>query len=189
MNSRLRYDITNSTFWDDAKFPVTGDRIDTSSGRLDYDYDKMGVGFQNNARYPEEPVAIIAQMSHAYALGTPIRPHLHWIQEQADVPNWLMEYRIWPNGEPIPSFSLQIPSHHIFTYTSGSILQITTFPEIDMSAINKVSAFLDIKIFRDTANSSGLFTGADPIGSTVVLKEYDHHFLTDSPGSVREFVK
>ena len=38
MNSRLRYDITNSTFWDDAKFPVTGDRIDTSSGRLDYDH-------------------------------------------------------------------------------------------------------------------------------------------------------
>jgi hypothetical protein len=48
---------------------------------------------------------------------------------------------------------------------------------------------LDIKLWRDTTNASGEFTGADPVAAAVLLKELDIHFELDSFGSNEEYVK
>ena len=53
----------DATTWDDIKFPLFGQRLDVSSGRIDYNFEDCTVDFENNARYPEEPICILGQLS------------------------------------------------------------------------------------------------------------------------------
>jgi hypothetical protein len=175
--------------WDDAFYPAVGAQLFSPAGRLDFNYDEIGAEYAANARYPEEPLVIAAQLTHKWKPASNLRPHLHWIQSQADVPNWLMGYRVWENGAAKPAFTLQKYSSNSFTYSAGDIMQITSFPEIDMSSVTSVSCFIDIKIYRDSANTSTLFAGADPVLTAVILKEYDHHLILNSNGSRQEFIK
>ena len=177
--------------WDDSKFPFTGQGIDTTTGRLSYDYDELGISLAANARYAQtEQISMMDQTSHQWAEGSLLHPHIHWIQTSEDVPNFMLEYRKYNNGESPGAFvQVVLDTEEVFTYPgSGTILQISTFPEIDMTGC-RISCFTDYKFFRDSANASGLFAGADPLGSAVTVKEFDVHFLKDSAGSVHEFIK
>ena len=114
--------------------------------------------------------------------------HMHWIQNQAAVPNWLMAYRVYNNGEGPGSFTLLPWDHSIVTYTSGTICQITDFAEISMTG-KTLSCIIDIKLWRDTTNASTEFAGADPVATDVLLKELDIHYEIDSLGSDEEYTK
>ena len=184
-----------SPIWDDIRFPFVGKHIDTSTGRLDYDMFNGGVKFQANARYTEEPVSMQCQMQHDWKLESTIRPHLHWIQESSDEPNWLLAYRIMKNGDSVTVASDY--SHHTlltkdantFSYSSGAIVQITEFGDIDMTGVDGVSDLVHFILFRDSANSSGEFGGADPNGSGVIALEFDIHYVRDGFGSQLEYKK
>ncbi len=175
--------------WDDLRFPLTGQRLTVSAGRLDYDFEECNVEYGANARYPNEPICMVAQMPHAKKFGSIAAPHLHWVQSSASIPNWLLAYRFYNNGAVIPSWSLAAYTSHAFTYTSGSIMQITGFPHIPAPANENVSAVLDLRLFRDSANASTLFAGADPLAAVGVAKEFDLHIALDSLGSGREYDK
>lgn len=166
--------------WDDASARLVGQKFDQASGRISYNYDEIAVDFAANARYPEEPVGIPSQMSHAWLAGTVIRPHIHWFQVEAARPNWLIAYRMYNNGELVPAeWNLLACESCVFTYPgSGTMLQISKFPVIDCSGIH-ISAAFDFKLYRDSANTSGLFEGADTYnssgGGTAAMKFYDYH--------------
>lgn len=179
----------NVSGWDDERFPFVGIQIDTSAGRIDYNYTECSLDFQANAIYPTDKICIIAQMSHKKKLLSPVRPHIHWFQEEDNFPNFIMDYRWYLNGGEVPDFETAIADTHIFPYGTKT-LQVSTFPEIQPPAGESLSSFIDIKFSRDVANSSGLFSGTDPYTLTVKTKELDIHVLTDAPaGSGREFQK
>ncbi len=179
-----------ATAWDDLRFPAMGQSLDSTTGRLDYDFEECGVGFAANARFTEEPLCFICQMPHSKLHGSAVHPHIHWIQNQAADPNWLIQYRVYNNGEAPPAWQLAKPSTtRTFPYVAGNLLQITKFPAIPAPADESVSAFIDVRLFRDSANTSTLFTGADAYAGTALLKELDHHILIDSLGSRDEYVK
>jgi len=187
LDSRL--DTIETLKWEDLRFPAIGRNIDVSAGRIDYDFAELGVGFANNTRYTEEMVGHIIQLPHAWAEGSEINPHIHWIQAQAAVPNWMIEYRVYNNGDTPPvSWTQAITNTPAFTYTSGSIAQISGFSSISMTGLT-VSCMVDIKLYRDTGNVSTLFSGADPVNTTVLLKEFDIHYQSDARGSVVEYTK
>ncbi len=175
--------------WDDLRFPFTGQRIDISSGRIDYDYVECSVDFATNARYANEPVCFICQMPHAKKFGTSLHPHIHWIQEEANVPNWLIRYRFYNNGETVPIYTNAAYTRHLFTYSAGDLLQKTIFPEIAAPAGESVSAMADIILYRDSANASGLFAGGDPYTVAAKAKEFDLHLIFDVPGSINKYSK
>ncbi len=177
--------------WDDLRFPFIGRRIDVASGRIDYDYTELGINFAVNSRYAvTEQVSMICQMHHNWRQGSELRPHLHWIQKQAAFPNWLLEYRMYDNGElPPVVWTKAVIATNVFTYVATDILQMSSFPAIDASSLSEVSAFIDFKLFRDTVDGSGEFGGADPVGTPVLAKEFDVHFMIDSLGSTTELVK
>ena len=179
------------TVFDDIRFPLTGQQLTTSAGRLDYNFDECTVDFGATARYPEEPICMVAQMPHGKKFGTDIRPHIHWVQEQDETPNWLLAYRFYNNGAAIPSsFSLAaISSTPDFVYTSGTILQLSDFPHIGAPVNEGVSAICDLILYRDSANESGLFVGADSYSGTAAAKEFDFHIMFDAPGSRQEYIK
>ena len=181
----------NRLGWDDERFPMTGSRAYTAAGRLAYNYFNGGIDFQSNALYPTDPVSITGQMPHSWLEGSEIRPHIHWLQTSSAAPNWLFGYKIANNGSvgvkdtDFSNHTFSVVNRDVFTYTSGALIQISSFPAIDMTGIN-ISAPLHFVIFRDTTNVSGLFAGADPSATDEFIKEFDFHWQRDSYGSWEE---
>jgi hypothetical protein len=164
-------------FWDDLRFPATRIR-QGATAKPDFDSTNMGLLFpQNDAT---EIAYIIVQMPHSWKLQSGLRPHIHYIQDEAQEPVFKIDYRWYKNGaDPTGSFTTITASTFAFTYTSGSIMQIVSFPEIDGTGIDAVSSILDIKLYRD----DNVVTG------DVLLKEFDIHYILDTMGSYREYIK
>ncbi len=163
--------------WDDLRFPVTQTR-QGALGKPDFDTTDLGLLFPQND--PTEIAYIIAQIPHEWKLKSGLRPHIHFIQTGASEPVFKMDYRWYKNGaDPTGSFTTITCDTMAFTYSSGSMLQICSFPEIDGAGINSVSSILDIKIYRDDNVVSG----------DVLVKEFDFHYQKDAGGSRQEFIK
>jgi hypothetical protein len=152
----------------------------------------LAVGFEFNSRYPEEPLGIVNQMPHSAVTGTVVRPHIHWLQTGPYDPNWMIRWRIIENGAVVPAWSganIAKWDSHVFAAPGigVTILQITKFPDIS-PAFTGVSGIMDIQLFRDTSNTSGLF--AAPENTDVqYVKEFDVHILFDTVGSGLEYAK
>jgi len=166
--------------WDDLKFPATTLRQGATT-KPDFDATNLGLLFpQNDAT---EIVYIIAQIPHEWKLESAISPHIHFVQDfdhTVTTPVFKMDYRWYKNGaDPTGSFTTITASTFVFTYTSGSILQIVSFPDISATGIDTVSSVLDIKLYRD----DNVVTG------DILVKEFDIHYQIDSFGSDTEFTK
>lgn len=185
--------VGSASVFEDQRYPVIGQRLDTSSGRISYNYTTLTIDYATNARYPEEPISITAQMEHGRKKDSDIYPHIHWNQTSSAFPNVLVGYRWYNNGEdPTQALTLLalVSSNNAFTYSSGTIAQITRIPlPQGLGAGKKLSSIFDIQIFRDTANTSGLFAGADTYAGVFSLKEFDIHIERDMLGSRQEFLK
>lgn len=181
----------DATQWDDLRFPLQGQRLDVSAGRIDYNYDECTVDFQDNTRYPNEVICFAAQMPHAKKMDSNAYVHLHWLQNQNATPNWLIETWWYNNGDEVssPTKTLSMWSSNELTYSSGTLAQITVFPVASPPANEMVSSILKIRLFRDTANASTLFTGADPYIGTVQADELDIHYEINTFGSKLQYMK
>lgn len=182
----------NGTTWDEISNAFVGQNIYTSFGRVDYNYDDLTLDFGATARYPEEPVGIVTQIPHARKADSDIRPHIHWMQTSAAMPNILIAYRMYNNGAVPGSWELKAltASDNAYAYTSSGMQQLTSFnlPEGHGEGL-EVSFTFDLKIYRDSANASGLFSGADAYSGSLSLKYFDIHVERDMNGSREEFVK
>lgn len=184
----------DATTWDEISHPLFAARLDTSSGRIDYNFDELTVDFADNARYDDEPANVVIQAPHSWKLGGGVRPHIHWIQTLDAIPNILIAYRAYNNNELVPaSFTLKALTSDdvVFTYPgSGSFQQIIEF-NLDHSVFQdlNISFTFDCKIYRDSANASGLFSGVDIYSGVWSAKYYDIHWEKDTNGSREEFVK
>lgn len=177
--------------WNDMVSQAIAQNLDTTSGRIDFDYDELTINYENNARYPEEPLGVVNQLSHMVLEGArTFGAHVHWAQEEDADPNFLLEWRYYNNGEIIPAvWTKALPDQQrVFTYTSGTLAQITSFVDIEIPDV-KISGFLDCKLYRDTTNASTLFAGADGYSTPVRVKSFDVHVQYDSLGSATPFSK
>ena len=180
---------TSDGNWDDFVVSASAVRLDSAATRYSFDTTNLGIQFDSDSRYPEEQISIIYQLPHEWKIGSDIRFHFHWIQSQSAIPNWLLDYRWFDNNEAEPSFTRLSGTTETFSYTSGSILQISHFGLQSSSGITGVSSNFEIKFWRDTANTSTEFSGADPVATDVRVKFFDIHLQQDSPGSDNEFSK
>jgi hypothetical protein len=180
----------NPSQWDDLSSQGFGNSIDTTTGRIGFDYDDLAVFFADNARYAAtEQYSTAPQTFHRQKIGVPVYPHVHWLQNQNAEPNWLLEYRVYGNGQSPGAYTAVASEGMVFTYSSETIMQISTFGTIDMSSITGVSATIDLKLYRDAANDSTLFSGADPYTGNALLKFCDLHVQIDAAGSNSQFTK
>lgn len=181
-------------FWVDEKFPLTGALLDTAAGRLDYNYFNGGVDFASNAQYPGDPVSMLWQIQHTWQLESNIYPHIHWLQSSSNIPNWLLAHKIIKNNTIITketdftNHTFSTIFENKFNYASGNLTQISEFPTIDLTGVG-ISDFIHFVLFRDAANTSGEFAGADPSSSAELNFEFDIHIVNDAPGSRTEYIK
>jgi len=163
--------------WDDLKAPASTIRQGATL-KPDYSTAENGLLFPQND--DTEIAYIVLQFPHERKNGSDIKPHVHFIQDSADIPVFKIDYRWYKNGDTVPAtWTTLSTSSLVFTYTSGNMLQIAAFPDIDGSSVDTVSSILDIKLYRD----DNVVTG------DVLLKEFDVHYQIDQMGSRTEYVK
>ena len=174
----------DATAWDDLKFQAFAQKIDTAAGVLDWDYDNIGIIFENGCSIDNngEKIHMVAQLPHAWKEGSIIHPHIHWIQTSEDSVDWYMEYRWYNNGTNVPTaFITNGPATNVFAYTAGNTnAQISSFGTIDGTG-KSLSSIIDIRISRDGDN--------DAFDGDALYKEFDIHYEIDSFGSSSQFEK
>jgi len=163
--------------WDDMRSPATTIR-QGATNKPDFDATNLGLLFpQNNAT---EIAYSILQFPHGYKEGSNIKPHLHYIQDEASDPVFKIDYKWYNADTAIPvSFTTLTQTGTAFTWSSGSLHQIATFPEIVGTGM-KLSSMFDVKIYRDD----------NVVAGDVLVKEFDIHYQIDQErGSRQEFIK
>lgn len=182
---------------DDIIQPLTARNLDSTSGRLDYDYDRHCINIADSTLTSRNIDKIYweYQIGHKFKLDGTFTFHLHWLQSSTDVPNWWMRWRIHQNFGVAGAWTEAKPAiDEAHPYAGETdFLQVAVFPIIDFSSeitggLN-VSDFLDIELTRDSNNNSGLFTGDDPLSGNASLKGADPHLLIDSAGSREAWAK
>ena len=182
----------DATVWDEASQSFVGQNIFIVAGRVDYNFTELTLDFAANARYPEEPVGIVIQALHARKTNSDTRPHIHWMQNSDANPNILVEYRMYNTNDVPPAWTLKAltASDNLFSFGGIGAQQITNLNlPVGHGVGFGLSFTFDVKIYRDSANTSGLFAGADTYAGAWNAKYYDIHFEKDMGGSRQEFVK
>lgn len=134
-------------------------------------------------------VVLTPQINHDWA-GTTVKPHIHWKQESATIPHWLIQYRWQIGGAAWSTAWTSVKwAAHAFTYTSGAFNQITGFGALTPPASPGLSPHLQLRLTRDTTNASGLFTGTDQLNAAVQALSYDIHIEVDGFASNLEYEK
>ncbi len=157
--------------WEDMRFPA----VRSLQGILSKpDFDDTNIGLL----FPQDDVSEIAymlpQFPHGMLREAIVYPHIHYVQDTADLPIFKMDYRIHqPGTDPTGAFTTIATTGVVVTYVSGSISQILEFPEIDMVGFVGPAAMIDTKIYRDD----------DVVAGDVLVKEFDIHYPVDSVGS------
>jgi len=166
------------TQWKDVLIPFTRDKQGQSS-KPDFDFTELGLLFPQNDE--GEEVYLVIQFNHDYKAESDISPHIHYIQDEEEVAIFEMTYRWGENGEAVGGWTtIESSATPVFTYTSGTIRQIVSFPDIDGTGITGVSSMMDIIIRRQTG---------DGVSGDVLAKEFDIHYQVDALGSDTEFTK
>ena len=175
--------------WRDELQSLVGQRLLSPSGAIDYNFEEGTVDFANNADLGDY-VVMNVQVNHDWDETTPIKPHIHWFQSQDAIPNWLIQYRWQTNGQAkTTAWVDRACQEGVFTYSSGTIINICSFGEIAIPANVGTSDILQIRLLRDTDNDSGEFAGEDAYTGTVSGLNFDVHIAIDTLGSRSEFTK
>lgn len=173
--------LLSAVRWTDFSTSATASKIGILD-KPDFDFVNLGLLFPQDDT--AERIYIIAQMPHEKKLGSPLRLHVHFKQSQVALPIFKCDYKFYNNGEAIPGSFTTISTNDgagpLFTYPgSGDIIQLLPFQDIPAPIDEKISANLDLIIYRDD----------NIIVGDVLLKYTDFHYEKDSQGSRLEYSK
>lgn len=179
--------VYSPRYWEDEKVPATtttfaGANPPTITTFVDNGAGSTGViGYHFSATIVEE-VFFETQLSHQYAEGTTIYPHVHWSPMTAGAGNvvWGIEYTL---ARPNAQFPLTVLDS-VTTAASGIIRQhqLAGFSAVTMAG-NTISTMISGRVYRDGPNAADTYAGQ------AVLHEIDWHYQKDTPGSKAQFAK
>jgi len=185
--------IGEATAWKDMVFSLFGAKLNSSSGKVDYDYDNNVIVFSPNGTIGNtaDMVGGNLEINHEFKVGAGIvfKPHIHWLQEVTsnavlDVV-FTMRYRLQRNDTIQTTAWTTITAEagtggdDVFDFTGGAdglYNQITKFDDITVTC--GISDTFQIQIAR-----TDITTGN--ISATFI----DFHGEVDSDGSDTEYVK
>lgn len=177
------YFAGNVSNYDDWRFPLAQSK---QGSNLKPDFDQTNNGYL----FPQNDTAEVLYMTDVSSHKMQVKagmtwfPHIHYIQDEAEIPVYEYRIKLTAAGAAVPAWSSWIATtgEIVFPYSSGSIHQIVLFPEFDAYALGATSfaSLIDLQLRRNDNVVSG----------DVLTKQFDIHVLFDSPlGSGQEFVK
>lgn len=178
----------DATMYLDELAPLVGQRLEAPGSAIVQNNAESSLTFKTNAALTDY-VSLTFQFNHDWDISD-VLPHVHWWQTTSNTPNWLIQYRWQLNGDAKTTAwtSLKWQSN-AFSYTSGTLNQISSFGAVSPPVGANVSALLQIRLIRDNANTSTLFAGADPVAADQDAVSFDIHKRVNSFGSRQEYIK
>lgn len=168
--------------WDDLRFPAQG--INPAGAANAPTIDDVLTSFPGTLLFAgnaENVIVGIAQMPHAWAKGTSIRPHIHWSKPvgSSSAVTWEFYYRhLGFAGDVAEAWVGPVAGTIVVgdqTETNNHL--ITSFGEISMTG-KRESACMNWQIRRQG--------GTDADNGTARLYEFDIHYQVDKFGTETE---
>lgn len=179
--------VGSATVWDDISQGITAAKS-TGPG-VSFNAVEQSMDFLATANLDDYAV-LPFQLKHQVKAGSAVYLHVHWEQSQAQTPNWMMQYRWQRNGQPkTTAWTNYKCNTDAFTYVSGTLDQLSYGAAVPAPEGYGISDIIQVRLLRDSANASGLFTGADAYTATVAATSFDPHVEIDSIGSASEYTK
>jgi hypothetical protein len=173
----------DATCWDDLTTSLIGRRLFSNTGSVDYNFDENSVSFSRDGDItdPNDTVALNIQKPHSAKTDSVTHFHIHWWQPDAQDREFTVRYRIQENGQPKNTTWTTVVvgtnANNVFSYTSGTLNQITRLVTIDWSTA-PLSSTVQIQ-----------FTRSDAINDVVDVVFADSHVEYNMLGSREEFTK
>lgn len=166
----------DASVWTDFSVPLT--RTQQGANNLPH-FDTTNIGLLFPQNDVTEKVYFTVQFPHNKKLNSEIHPHVHYVQSVTGTPIFMYTYRWYNLDDNVPTVwvtgSTTAGTRNVFTYVSGSMSQLSTFPDVnwDKPWDEKYSSTLDIILWRN----DNVVTG------DVLVKYIDIHYQIDSLGS------
>jgi len=172
----------DSTVWDDIASSLIASRLDSVSGKLQYNYSDNSITMQNNGTLGTTADTLIFsyQKPHGAKADSEMRLHIHWEQVNTNAVVFSGRYRIQALGATKATTWILFEAtmeDNLFSYTSGTLNQLTELIAVDLSSYG-ISSLVQFQLAR-TDGTIG------DISATFV----DAHIERDNNGSRQEYVK
>jgi len=174
----------DATCWDDIVGSLIARRLESTVGRLQYNYDENTITMQDGGSITANADRLMFnfQYPHAATVDGMMNVHIHWEQTSTDQIEWTLQYRIQSNfadkDETWTTCTSNSVDDSVGVYSgSGTFNQITRLCDIDMTGAT-ISATVQFRLAR-----------TDSTGSDIEATFVDAHVLLNMFGSRKEFVK
>lgn len=175
----------DATTWDDLVGGLIGSRLNSTAGKVDYNYDENTITFQKGGSITNINDCIVSsfQYPHKAKVGTgaTLNFHMHWEQPDSLDYEFTFRYRIQNNGSAKNTTWTDVVvstnTNDIYSYTSGTMNQITKLVDIDMSGAN-ISSTIQWRLAR-----------TDTQTPDIEVTFLDAHYETTTDGSRTEYTK
>jgi hypothetical protein len=175
----LNSEDVNVGGWDDLRFPATAVNPPGLVSDPAFDTDKTGWLFDATGT---EQIQVIAQIPHAWKVGTTLKPHIHWEKTTSATGNvfWQLDY-VWSRIGEARDASITLTGYSApISSNVADVHQLTELGNIPVVS-EDISDILVMKLSRVGNNSN------DTYGADARLLEFDIHHQVDSFGSTSEF--
>lgn len=183
-SSGQRQAIGDATQWDDLVGDAFGKKLNSTTGKLDYNWDENALKFQSGGDIATKADRLVwnVQKMHKVKEDSELRYHIHFEKENTTAYEFTLQYRIQGNGEAKTTAWTTLTTttesaNEVFPYTSGTLNQIVKFPAIDWSAVG-ISSTVNFRLARTDSKTGD-----------VLATFIDGHIEIDSDGSNQEYVK
>ncbi len=173
-----------ATCWEDMVTSLAGKKIESSSGKVDYDWENNALVFQSGGSISTRNDRIIwnYQKLHGIKAVSDMMMHIHFVQPNSNKFEFTMQYRVQKNNAVTATtwttLTVNTDDDAVFTYPgSGDFNQIVGFAAIDMTGTN----LSDIYEFR--------LARTDSVTGDLLVKYVDAHVEFDTDGSRTEWSK
>ena len=172
----------NATMWDDLTGSLIARRLESTAGKLQYDYNDNAIIMQSGGSIANNTDRLIFnfQKPHGAKTDSVFRLHIHWEQVSANNIEFTLQYRIQNNGDAKNETWTTLTADsadNVFTYTSGTLNQITLLGDIPWNT-SSISATCQFRVARTDVTTGD-------IKATFV----DGHVERDNIGSRQEYIK
>lgn len=178
-----------ATVWRDEMNELIGKKLESPASDITVDETSSSLLYDDDSEVADY-VMMNVQLNHDWKVGSSIYPHLHWRQGAAAYPNWLIQWRWQIQGEEeTASWQYQKVSAHQFTWSAGTLNQISNFGAITAPAGAGISDIVQFRLIRDCSDTSTLYGDSDPLAGDASAVNFDVHIECDTIGSRSEFSK
>ena len=174
----------DATMWDDVTGSLVARRLESTVGRLNYNYTENSITMQDDGNPDSTADNLIFnfQKPHGAKVASTFNLHIHWEQVEDGAVEFTLQYRIQSSGgaktTAWTTVVVDTSVNNVFAYTSGTLNQITQLADIDWST-SGISATCQFKLSRTDD------IGLDDIEATFI----DGHVEFDNIGSRQEYIK